>query len=141
MTYSAAENSPACFRLFSRMAQKLKPAVRARAPRNGLSRDTMPIEIIERRILVLLNEQVKRNLERFPEDFMFCLTAEEGRTVQDVRSQIATLGERQHFRHLPYVFTEHGAVMLANVLKSSGAVHASIQVVRARLSACAERPF
>lgn len=152
MIYSLLENSPACFRLFSRMAQKLKSAVRALVTRNGLSRDTMPIETIERRILVLrghrvlldrdlaelygvplkrLNEQVKRNLERFPEDFMFRLTTEEGRTVQSVRSQIATLRERRHFRHLPHVFTEHGAVMLANVLKSSAAVHASIQVVRA----------
>ena len=77
-----------------------------------------------------LNEQVRRNLERFPEDFMFQLTAAE---YASLRSQIATLkrGRGQHRKFLPYVFTEHGAVMLANVLKSPTAIRASIQVVRA----------
>ena len=78
-----------------------------------------------------LNEQVKRNLDRFPDDFMFQLTAEEGRTVRILRSQNATLESGRHFRYMPHVFTEHGAVMLANVLKSPVAVRASIQVVRA----------
>jgi len=76
-----------------------------------------------------LNEQVKRNRSRFPEDFMFQLTAEE---AQRLRLQIATSnsargGRRTH----PYAFTEHGAVMLASVLKTPVAVQASIQVVRA----------
>jgi hypothetical protein len=112
----------------------------------------LPIETIERHILILrghrvmldrdlaevygvplkrLNEQVKRNRDRFPDDFMFRLTLEEGKTVLAVRSQIATLQIGPHLRHAPHVFTEHGAVMLANVLKSSVAVRASIQVVRA----------
>jgi len=74
-----------------------------------------------------LNEQVKRNENRFPPDFMFQLTEKEH---ENLRSQIATSswGGR---RYPPYVFTEHGAIMLANVLNSPLAVEASIQVVRA----------
>ena len=74
-----------------------------------------------------LNEQVKRNSQRFPGDFMFQLTKKES---NHLISQIATSswGGR---RKLPYVFTEHGAVMLASVLNSEVAVEASIQVVRA----------
>jgi len=77
-----------------------------------------------------LNEQVRRNIDRFPQDFMFQLTREE---YDALRSQIATLktGRGQHRKYLPYAFTEHGAVMLANVLNSPTAVQASIQVVRA----------
>jgi hypothetical protein len=76
-----------------------------------------------------LNEQVKRNLGRFPEDFMFQLTETEGEIL---RSQIATsrLGWGGR-RFLPYAFTEHGTVMLASVLNSEIAVQASVQVVRA----------
>lgn len=77
-----------------------------------------------------LNEQVKRNLERFPEDFMFALTQEEW---ESLRSQIATLksGRGQHRKYLPYVFTEHGAIMAASVLNAPRAVEVSIYVVRA----------
>lgn len=76
-----------------------------------------------------LNEQVKRNIERFPEDFMFQLTEQE---FESLRSQIATSNkQRGGRRYFPYVFTEHGAVMLASVLKSRIAVDASIHVVRA----------
>ena len=75
-----------------------------------------------------LNEQVKRNRNRFPEDFMFQLTAEE---VQLLRSQIATSNRgRGGRRTRPYVFTEHGAVMPASVLNTPIAVQTSIQVVR-----------
>src|SRR5713101_7336005 len=64
-----------------------------------------------------LNEQVKRNRERFPSDFMFRLTADEAKLAH--RSQIAT-GSQKHRdpRYFPYAFTEHGAVMAANVLNS-----------------------
>jgi hypothetical protein len=74
-----------------------------------------------------LNQQVKRNSDRFPEDFMFQLSAEE---FANLRSQFATAswGGR---RTPPYAFTEHGAVMLASVLNSPVAVRASIEVVRA----------
>lgn len=74
-----------------------------------------------------LNQQVKRNSDRFPNDFMFQLSAEE---FAHLRSQFATAswGGR---RTPPYAFTEHGAVMLASVLNSPRAVQASIEVVRA----------
>jgi ORF6N domain len=76
-----------------------------------------------------LNQQVKRNEERFPEDFMFQLTAEE---FELLRSHFATSkAGRGGRRYLPYVFTEHGAVMLASVLNSPVAIDASVQVVRA----------
>ena len=76
-----------------------------------------------------LNEQVKRNLDRFPTDFMFRLIQEEWDALI---SQIATSkGGRGGRRKLPYAFTEHGAVMAANVLNSPVAVRASITVVRA----------
>ncbi len=76
-----------------------------------------------------LNEQVRRNAERFPEDFMFRLTEEE---VEALRSQIATSNKgRGGRRYRPYVFTEHGAIMAAMVLRSPRAVDMSVQVVRA----------
>lgn len=77
-----------------------------------------------------LNEQVKRNAERFPEDFMFQLTAEEDAAL---RSQIATSNGagRGGRRYAPYAFTEHGAIQAANVLNSPRAVEMSVYVVRA----------
>jgi ORF6N domain-containing protein len=76
------------------------------------------------------NEQVKRNLQRFPGDFMFQITKEE---FAGLRSQFATSSLVRHGgrRHLPYVFTEHGAIMAATVLNSRRAVLMSIIVVRA----------
>jgi hypothetical protein len=76
-----------------------------------------------------LNEQVRRNPDRFPPDFAFPLTAQE---VTILRSQNAT--SRSSWggpRYLPYVFTEHGSIMAANVLSSPQAIKASICVVRA----------
>jgi len=78
-----------------------------------------------------LNEQVRRNRDRFPEDFMFQLRQQEATGLQHSRSQIATLKRGQNIKYLPYAFTEHGAVMAANVLKSERAVAMSIYVVRA----------
>ena len=75
-----------------------------------------------------LNEQVKRNTARFPEDFMFRLTAEE---AEFLRSQFATSKSHGGRRHLPYAFTEHGAIMAASVLNSRKAVQMSLFVVRA----------
>lgn len=76
-----------------------------------------------------LNEQIKRNLERFPEDFLFQLSDQE---VGDLRSQFATSkASRGGRRYRPYAFTEHGAVMAANVLNSPIAIQASVVVVRA----------
>lgn len=86
-----------------------------------------------------LNEQVKRNADRFPADFMFQLTAEEWDSLKSsdgqppLRSQIATIKKSrgQHRKYLPLVFTEHGALMAANVLNSPEAVKMSVYVVRA----------
>ena len=114
------------------------------APLRDVWADTL-IELADRdpRVLVLdadlaalygvstgrLNEQVKRNRSRFPDDFMFRSTAEE---AANLKSQFATSSRDWGGRRkLPNVFTEHGAVMLANVLRSRTAVEASIQVVRA----------
>ncbi len=77
-----------------------------------------------------LNEQVRRNQERFPDDFMFQLTTGEW---DSLRSQIATLktGRGQHRKYPPLVFTEHGAIQAANVLNSPGAIEMGVYVVRA----------
>ena len=76
------------------------------------------------------NEAVKRNRQRFPDDFLFQLTADE---FQSLTSQFAMLkkGRGQHRKFLPYAFTEKGAVMAANVLNSPDAIRMSIFVVRA----------
>jgi len=78
-----------------------------------------------------LNEAVKRNKVRFPTDFMFQLTRLEG--LEILRSQIATLRRPhgQHEKYAPYAFTEHGAIMAANVLNSPQAVAMSVFVIRA----------
>ena len=78
-----------------------------------------------------LNEQVKRNRERFPDDFIFRIREPEAVSILRSRSQSATLKRGQNIKYLPFVFTEHGAVMLASVLSSPIAVAASLQVVRA----------
>ena len=74
-----------------------------------------------------LNQQLKRNTSRFPTDFAFQLTAEE---YVAIRSQNVTTSRRP-LSSVPWVFTEHGAIMLASVLSSPVAVEASIRVVRA----------
>jgi hypothetical protein len=77
-----------------------------------------------------LNEQVRRNKVRFPSDFMFQLTRVEA--LAHSRSQFATLNvQGANVKHLPYVFTEHGAIMAANVLNTPRAVAMSVYVVRA----------
>lgn len=108
-------------------------------------------ELIERRILLLrgqkvmldshlaelyavttkrLNEQVRRNLKRFPVDFMFQLTREE---YDALRSHFATLekGRGRHRKYLPYVFTEQGVAMLSSVLNSERAIAVNIEIMRA----------
>jgi len=77
-----------------------------------------------------LNEQVKRNAERFPEDFMFRLTRAETEALN--RSHFAT-GSQKHRdpRFAPYAFTEHGAIMAATILNSPRAIEMSVYVVRA----------
>ena len=76
-----------------------------------------------------LNEAVKRNITRFPEDFMFQLTPEEANLS---RSQIAILkkGKGSNIKYLPYAFTELGVAMLSSVLRSERAIQVNIQIIR-----------
>jgi hypothetical protein len=74
-----------------------------------------------------LNEQVKRNKERFPVDFMFQLTLQE---KEEVIANCDHLIKLKYSPHLPFVFTEHGSVMLASVINSKIAILANIQIVR-----------
>jgi hypothetical protein len=75
-----------------------------------------------------LNEQVRRNIERFPGDFMFQLTAQE---KAEVVANCDHLTKLKFSRFLPFAFTEHGTIMAANVVNSSTAIEASLYVVRA----------
>ena len=106
------------------------------------------MEVVERKILLIrgqkvildvdlaelygvttkvFNQAVKRNIDRFPKDFMLQLTAEEAFTI---RSQFVTASKR-NIRYLPYAFTEHGIIMVASILNSQRAIDASVYVVRA----------
>ena len=78
----------------------------------------------------VLVQAVKRNMARFPDDFMLQLTSEEW---ERLRSQSVTLkaGRGQHRKYLPYAFTEQGVAMLASVLKSSRAIAVNVQIMRA----------
>lgn len=77
----------------------------------------------------VLNQAVKRNIERFPKDFMFQLSEDE---FKNLKSQFVTSSLEQHGgrRKLPYVFTENGVYMLSAVLKSSTAIEVSIEIMR-----------
>jgi len=109
----------------------------------------IPIDRIENRILLIrgerviidkdlasfygvptrrLNEQVRRNIDRFPEDFAFQLTAEE---KSEVIANCDHLSNLKYSKALPYAFTEHGAIMASNVLNSARAVEMGLFVVRA----------
>ena len=91
-----------------------------------LDSDLAELYEVETRVF---NQAVKRNRERFPDDFMFQLSEEE---YQSLRSQFVTLekGRGKHRKYLPYAFTENGVYMLSAVLKSSVAVEVSIQIMR-----------
>jgi phage regulator Rha-like protein len=73
-----------------------------------------------------LKEQVRRNMDRFPVVFMFELTKEE---AESSRSQNATLKQGENIKYLPFAFTEHGILMLANVLRSQRAIAVSIRII------------
>ncbi len=83
--------------------------------------------VSRRRVLI---QAIKRNLERFPEDFMFQLSKDD---VDFLRSQIVTLkkGRGQHSKYLPYAFTEQGVAMLSSVLRSQRAIQVNIEIMRA----------
>ncbi len=73
-----------------------------------------------------LKEQVRRNIERFPERYMFELTKKEN---ESLRSHFATLKRGEHSKYPPYAFTEHGILQLANALKSGRAIQMSIRII------------
>jgi hypothetical protein len=79
----------------------------------------------------VLNQAVKRNWRRFPEDFIFRLNDDEAEEVRRSRSQIVILKRGQNIKYLPWAFTEHGALMAATVLNSPRAVEMSVFVIRA----------
>ena len=112
------------------------------------SKSLVPVEIIQSKIYLIrghkvmldkelselygvstkrLKEQVRRNLKRFPGDFMLELTWEE---AVSLRSQIATLKRGAHIKYLPYAFTEQGVAMLSSVLNSDRAIEINIQIMR-----------
>ncbi|WP_316812896.1 ORF6N domain-containing protein [Pedobacter heparinus] len=91
-----------------------------------LDRDLAVLYGVETKVL---NQAVKRNLERFPGDFMFQLSKDE---LKSIRSQFVTLDRKgAHSKYLPAVFTEQGIAMLASVLRSETAILMSIEVMRA----------
>ena len=91
--------------------------------------DLAELYFVETRVM---NQAVKRNLDRFPKDFMFQITAKEWKNMS---SQFVMTSVRKRPRKaLPFAFTEHGVTMLANVLKSKRAIKMSIAVVRAFIS-------
>ena len=94
-----------------------------RGKRVMLDRDIAELYGVETR---RLKEQVKRNMERFPERYMFELTQKE---AEFSRSHFATLKRGENIKYLPYAFTEHGILMLANVLKSKRAIHMSLRII------------
>jgi len=73
-----------------------------------------------------LKQQVRRNVERFPEHFMFELTKEENDVL---RSQFVTLEQGKYSKYLPFAFSEHGILQLSNVLKSKQAIEVSIKII------------
>ena len=78
----------------------------------------------------VLNQAVKRNIDRFPDDFMFQLTREEVNAILRSRSQIVTLKRGENIKYLPYAFTEQGVAMLSSVLRSPRAVEVNIAIMR-----------
>jgi phage regulator Rha-like protein len=90
-----------------------------------LDRDLADLYGVETRVL---KQAVRRNIARFPEDFMFELTEDENRAL---RPQIVTLKRGQHSKYPPFAFTEQGVAMLSSVLNSDRAIEVNIQIMRA----------
>ena len=91
-----------------------------------LDRDLAELYEVETKVL---NQAIKRNRSRFPEDFMFQITWDEANEL--LRSQSVTLKRGQHRKYRPYVFTEQGVAMLSSVLRSERAIHVNIAIMRA----------
>ena len=79
----------------------------------------------------ILNQAVKRNIERFPDDFMFRLTKEEFDSVKIISSQFVMTSSKRPNTALPYAFTEQGLAMLSGILKSKKAIDVNISIMRA----------
>jgi phage regulator Rha-like protein len=90
-----------------------------------LDRDLAELYGVETRVL---KQAVRRNIKRFPEDFMFELTEDENRAL---RSQNVTLKRGQHSKYLPFAFTEQGVAMLSSILNSDRAIEVNIAIMRA----------
>ncbi len=90
-----------------------------------LDRDLAVLYGVETKVL---KQAVRRNIKRFPQDFMFELTKEENKSL---RSQIVTLKRGQHSKYMPFAFSEQGVAMLSSVLKSERAIEVNIQIMRA----------
>ena len=90
-----------------------------------LDRDLAEMYGVETKVF---NQSIKRNLERFPKDFMFQLTKDEAAEIS--RSQIVTLKQGQNMKYAPYAFTEQGVSMLSGVLNSAIAIQVHIQIIR-----------
>ena len=93
-----------------------------------LDNDLAPLYGVETRAL---NQAVKRNTERFPEDFMFQLSSDEAETWLRSRSQFVILKRGENLKYRPYAFTEPGVAMLSSVLHSDRAVRVNIEIMRA----------
>ena len=78
----------------------------------------------------VLNQAVKRNIDRFPDDFLFQITRDEAEAILRSRSQFVTLKRGQNIKYLPYAFTEQGIAMLSSVLRSPRAVEVNIAIMR-----------
>jgi hypothetical protein len=90
-----------------------------------IDRDLAQLYGVETKVF---NQAVKRNIDRFPEDFMFQLNTTEADALS--RSQFVTLKRGQNIKYLPYAFTENGVAMLSSVLNSPEAIHVNIQIMR-----------
>ena len=111
------------------LAGNIEPLIKViRGQQVMLDKDLAMLYGVEAKVL---NQAVKRNVERFPNDFRFQLTKEEC-----LRSQIVTLNEKQgqHLKYMPYAFTEQGVAMLSSVLRSKTAIVVNIQIMRAFVS-------
>ena len=113
----------------NKVVNNIEPLIKViRGQQVMLDKDLAMLYGVEAKVL---NQAVKRNVERFPNDFRFQLTKEEC-----LRSQIVTLNGKQgqHLKYMPYAFTEQGVAMLSSVLRSQTAIEVNIQIMRAFVS-------
>lgn len=123
---SRAPKSPA---VPSAPLDSLEPVIHTiRGERVILDSDLARLYGVETKVF---KQAVRRNREKFPPDFMFELTLAEAEKLRRSRSQIVTLQRGENIKHAPFAFTEHGALMTANVLNSAAAIQMSVFVTRA----------